>query len=81
MAVTDLPADYLFKVYPNPLLTNSPAASAICSNANTDITLTSNVVVALFTWTCTPSSAAMTGWANNCRPNQKPYPGADKLRF
>ena len=32
------------------------------------MTLTSNVAGTSFTWTCTPSSPAITGWANNAIP-------------
>jgi len=61
--------NYVVTVYPSPLLTNIPLSKNQCNNLNTAITLLSNVGGALFTWTCTPSSASITGWANNSVPS------------
>ena len=61
-------ADYIVKVYPNPLLTNSPLTKSICKDESTDINLISNVSGTLFTWTCTPSSGNVTGYSNNATP-------------
>ena len=52
-------------VYPTPDLLNSPLIKSQCNNQNTNINLTSNVTGTLFTWSCTPSSGNITGWANN----------------
>jgi uncharacterized protein (TIGR02145 family) len=65
---TGIPADYTVTVFPTPNLSNSPASKAQCDNLATNITLTSNVAGTLFTWTCTPSSANITGWTNNAVP-------------
>ena len=62
------PSDYTVTVYPTPDLTNSPLTKIQCDNLNTSIPLTSNVAGTMFIWTCTPSSAAITGWANNAVP-------------
>jgi uncharacterized protein (TIGR02145 family) len=62
------PSDYLVTVFPTALLTNAPASKSQCDNLNTNITLTSNVAGTQFTWTCTPSSGNITGWANNAVP-------------
>jgi uncharacterized protein (TIGR02145 family) len=60
--------DYIVTVFPTATLTNLPAAQPQCDNLNTNIALTSNVAGTLFTWTCTPSSGNITGWANNAVP-------------
>jgi uncharacterized protein (TIGR02145 family) len=60
--------DYVVTVYPAPVLSNNPLSQSQCNNLNTGITLISNVGGALFSWTCTPSSANITGWANNSIP-------------
>jgi len=60
---------YLVTVNPEPDLTNNPPASSICSNTGTNLTLTSNVTGALFTWTCTPSSVNLSGFNNNGTPS------------
>jgi uncharacterized protein (TIGR02145 family) len=62
------PINVIATVNPVPLLTNSPLSKQICDNTNTNILLTSNLAGALFTWTCTPSSANITGWTNNAVP-------------
>ncbi|MEI6900971.1 MAG: PKD-like domain-containing protein, partial [Bacteroidota bacterium] len=56
---------YTITVSPKPLLTNTPLFSQLCNNTSTNLTLTSNVTGTLFTWTCTPSSANITGWSDN----------------
>ena len=60
--------DYVVTVYPTPNLSNSPASKSQCDNVATNIVLTSNIAGTLFTWTCVPSSANITGWANNAVP-------------
>ena len=60
--------DYEVRVQPVPQLTNSPAVKSICEGENTAVTLTSNVSGALFTWTCTPGSASVSGYSNNATP-------------
>ena len=55
-------------VYPTPDLSNSPLTKTICDNTGTNITLTSNVANAQFTWNCTASSPNVTGYANNAVP-------------
>ena len=62
------PADYTVTVYPTPNLSNVPLSQSQCDNLATNIALTSNVAGTLFTWTCLPSSANITGWANNAVP-------------
>jgi len=61
-------ADYTVTVYPTPDLSNAPLSQSQCDNLATNVTLTSNVAGTLFTWTCTPSSGNITGWANNAVP-------------
>jgi uncharacterized protein (TIGR02145 family) len=56
---------YLVWVNPVPHLTTAPLLKSICSGSPTNIALTSDVAGALFTWTCTPGSANVTGFANN----------------
>jgi uncharacterized protein (TIGR02145 family) len=60
-----IPTPFVVTVFPTPDLTNTPLSKGICQGNSTDITLTSNVAGALFTWTCTPSSGNVTGWSNN----------------
>ena len=60
--------NYVVTVFPTPDLSNMPPSMQICNNTNTNLALTSNVAGASFTWTCTPSSANVTGWANNAVP-------------
>ena len=60
--------DYVVTVYPTPNLSNSPASKSQCDNVATNIILTSNIAGTLFTWTCVPSSANITGWSNNAVP-------------
>jgi hypothetical protein len=55
-------------VYPTPDLSNNPKNKQQCNNVATNITLTSNVAGTLFTWTCTPSSANVSGFANSINP-------------
>ena len=57
--------NYVVTVYPTPNLSNIPLSKSQCNNTATGITLTSSVAGTLFTWTCLPSSANITGWANN----------------
>ena len=51
-------------VNPIPDLTNNPLFQSQCSGMGTNITLTGSIPGTLFTWTCTPSSANITGWSN-----------------
>ena len=60
--------NYVVTVFPTPNLSNMPPSMQLCNNSFTNLTLTSNVAAASFTWTCTPSSANITGWANNAVP-------------
>ena len=54
--------NYTVTVYPTPDLTNTPLNRQQCNNMATNLTLTSNVSGVTFTWTCTPSSANVTGF-------------------
>jgi len=60
--------DFTVTINPSPDLSNSPAASQVCNNTPTGVTLTSHVAGTQFTWTCTPSSGNVTGWSNNAVP-------------
>jgi uncharacterized protein (TIGR02145 family) len=60
--------NYTVTVLPMPVVTNNPAFQNQCNNINTGINLLSNLGGTLFTWTCTPSSGNITGWANNGIP-------------
>jgi uncharacterized protein (TIGR02145 family) len=62
-------ADYTVTVYPTPDLSNNPPSKVQCSNVNTAVNLTSNIAGTLFTWTCIPSSANVTGWSNETIPS------------
>ena len=66
--VTGQCTDYTVTIFPTPNLSNAPAAKTQCDNLPTNINLTSNVAGTQFTWTCTPSSASITGWANSAAP-------------
>jgi uncharacterized protein (TIGR02145 family) len=52
-------------IKPEPYLTNSPAYKTICNDSSTNITLSSNVSGALFTWTVTDSSGYISGFTDN----------------
>ena len=65
---TGVPSNYVVTVYPTPDLSNSPASKSQCDNMPTNVILTSNIAGTSFTWTCTPSSGNITGWANNAVP-------------
>jgi uncharacterized protein (TIGR02145 family) len=56
-------ADHTVFVNPIPDLSNNPLSLDICSGNNTNLTLTSHVAGATFSWTCTPSSANVTGYS------------------
>jgi len=60
--------DFVVTVYPTPDLSNNPKNKQQCNNQPTNITLTSNVTGTLFTWTCTPSSANVSGFTNSTNP-------------
>ena len=60
--------DYVVTVFPRPDLTTTPLNKEICNNNNTGISLAGNVSGTLFTWTCTPSSANITGYSNSVTP-------------
>jgi uncharacterized protein (TIGR02145 family) len=62
------PTNFTVTVYPTPLLSNLPLSKGICNNLNTNVSLTSNVNGALFTWTCTPSSGNISGYSDNLVP-------------
>jgi len=59
---------YTMWVNPTPHLTNSPLIKSICSGQSTGLTLLSEVSGTTFTWSCTPSSANITGWAAQTTP-------------
>ena len=59
---------YVVTIFPTPDLSNTPPSMQLCNNSPTNLTLTSNIAGTSFTWTCTPSSANITGWANNAVP-------------
>ncbi|TRZ70432.1 MAG: PKD domain-containing protein, partial [Bacteroidetes bacterium] len=61
--------DYSVVVFPLPDLTTVPLNKSLCSQAFTNVPLTSNVAGTQFTWTCTPSGPGITGWANNAVPS------------
>jgi len=60
--------DYKVVVFPTPDMSNDPPASQVCNSTPTGVTLISHVANTTFTWTCTPSSANITGWSNNSNP-------------
>jgi uncharacterized protein (TIGR02145 family) len=60
-----LDTNFVVTVYPVPDLSTSPLAKEICNNNATNISLTSNVLSTLFTWTCTASSGNVTGYSDN----------------
>ena len=60
--------DYTVTVYPTPDLSNTPENQQQCNDQLTNITLTSNVTGTSFTWTCIPSSANISGYANSIAP-------------
>jgi uncharacterized protein (TIGR02145 family) len=62
------PTDFTVTVYPTPDLSNTPPDTAICSGSNTGLPLRSNINGTLYTWTCTASSANVTGWSDNPTP-------------
>ncbi len=55
-------------VNPYPSLTNFPLNKQICNGTATNITLTSDVSGAQFTWNCSPSSGNVTGYSDNSVP-------------
>ena len=61
--------NYVVTVFPVPDLSNSPASEQICNGMPTNITLTSHVPGALFTWTATGSSGNVTGYSDNLVPS------------
>jgi uncharacterized protein (TIGR02145 family) len=60
--------NYVVTVYPVPNLSNIPLSEQICTNQQTNVTLTSGVTGTLFTWICTPSSGNVIGYSNNSVP-------------
>lgn len=48
-----------------PNITNNPANLTICNDSSTNITLTSDISGALFTWTVTDSSGYISGFTDN----------------
>ncbi|MEQ9440922.1 MAG: PKD-like domain-containing protein [Cyclobacteriaceae bacterium] len=48
-------------VQPTPVLSATVASSTLCSEEDTDISLSSNVIGTTFSWTVTTSSAGLTG--------------------
>jgi uncharacterized protein (TIGR02145 family) len=63
-----VPTPYVVTVFPKANLSNSPASQSQCNNQATGISLTSNVVGTLFTWTATGSTAQVTGFSDNLTP-------------
>lgn len=59
---------YTVTVKPTPDFSNSPLTLQMCNNVQMNKTLTSNVAGTTFTWSCTPSSANISGYANNTTP-------------
>ena len=55
-------------VNPIPSITNITTSFTQCDDLPFDVAFTSDVTGALFTWTCTPSSATITGWSDNAIP-------------
>jgi hypothetical protein len=62
--------NYKVAVKPLPQLTNLVKIKSICDSTNTTITLTTNNDSTQFTWTCTASSANLTGYANSTVPGR-----------
>lgn len=62
---------YTFKVtvYPVASLTVNPTSQAICSFNSTNISLSSNVPYAMYSWTASASSASVTGFSNQTNLN------------
>jgi len=59
-------ASHVITVNPLPLVTNPTMSQDICTGATTaNVNLLSNVSGTSFTWTATPSSAAITGFQNS----------------
>jgi len=63
--------DTIFSMWvkPTPQVTNTPLGDSVCNNTILNIPLTSDVSGASFTWTCTPSSASITGWVEQSTPS------------
>lgn len=60
------PFTYSITVNPTPLVTNTLLAQEVCSGEESSpVTLTSNVSSAVFRWTATATSAAITGFTTN----------------
>lgn len=60
--------NYVVTVYPVPNLSNTPLSQSQCNNANTNLTLTSQISGTLFTWTATGSSPSISGYSNSSVP-------------
>jgi len=60
--------DFVVTVFPTPDLSNPSLIKEICNNNNTNITLATNVIGTLFTWTCTPGSGNIIGYSNSITP-------------
>jgi uncharacterized protein (TIGR02145 family) len=67
-ACTGNDTNYLVDVKPMPHLTNNPPSKSICNNANTNISLYSDIAGTLFTWTASGSSILVTGYSNSLAP-------------
>ena len=59
---TGVSGDYIVTVNPKPDVSNNPLSSQVCSETSPDVSLTSNVSGATFSWTATPSSGNVTGY-------------------
>jgi len=60
--------DFVVTVFPTPDLSNPSLIKEICNNNNTNISLATNVLGTLFTWTCSPGSVNITGYSNSITP-------------
>jgi len=61
-------SDFTQWIKPMPLLTNSPLRDSVCSNETLNISLTSNMASATFTWTCIQGSGNIHGWSEQPTP-------------
>ena len=65
---TGMDSTYTMWVKPTPIVTNNPPGDSVCNGTALNVTLTASVPGTTFTWNCTPSSAQITGWANQTMP-------------
>ena len=60
--------DFVVTVYPSPNLSNTPPSKQICTNTQTNVSLSSAVSGTLFKWTATGSSLFVNGYSDNPIP-------------